>query len=115
MQTATQPKAVSFNFHVEDAYCQARNEEGSYDYKAGYNVFCELTYADGTRRHLFYIGREKGSQVPVLFRTKEAADRLCINATWKGSIRSECWHCYKIININDLPDYVTDPHRPEFN
>jgi hypothetical protein len=94
------------------AYRHINGEEGSYDAFCGYNVFA--SFVEGSSIHYwFYSGR--ADNLPAVFPNEETAKQMQQGMLAKGWINSECWVCFESKPINELPDYVLNYHKPEYN
>ncbi len=91
------------------AYRQCENEEGRYDAFVGYNVFAETT--GPLIEYHGYTGGEPGLKVFDL----AAAEQLAERVKAAGSIRPELWEHVGNADCSELPDYVLNPWRPEYN
>jgi hypothetical protein len=68
---------------------------------------------DGVRIHYLYTGRDP--VLPVLFEQEAFADETVEAIRNHGSINPKYWLDVNSDNIFALPDYVTNPHRPEYH
>lgn len=97
------------------AYRHVRNEEDgeSYETPCGYNVVAKRDEGDGVVSEFICIGDDGAAYV---FDTPEAAQKLVERVQDAGEIHAEkYWLEINRRHVDDLPDYVTDSHRAEFN
>jgi len=92
--------------YVEPNYAQINGEDGFYYAQRGYYVVA-------------YTTDEFGNQViwthaTDLFLTTKEAEAFISNVVGTD-ILATAWNCVSVSNPNDLPDYVTNPGRPEYN
>jgi hypothetical protein len=96
------------------AYRRVNSEEGAYDVCCGSNVLAfGVPDEDGVRIHYLYTGRDP--VLPVLFEQEAFADETVEAIRNHGSINPKYWLDVNSDNIFALPDYVTNPHRPEYH
>lgn len=100
---------------VAPAYRNVHSEEGDYEAFCGYNLFAKVKSKDGyIETYLYTSGDEYGAayvfpneaKACVYAQLVKSADYLPAPDLW---VSVHCSH------PDDLPDYVTDPYRPEFN
>lgn len=97
------------------AYRRVRNEDGAYDAFIGYNVLAASTDDEGYVSTFVYVGRirEAGAYV---FSDLEAAQRFIARVESAGCIDADgYWDCVGVTHRDELPDYVTNWWRPEYN
>lgn len=95
------------------AYRQATSPEGEkYEYKCGENIVAYVVNGR-TRDAYLYVGR--GYDVPICFENPSLVLDTLEAIQAKGSINPDYWYHYNRENLDSLPDYVLNPHRPEYN
>lgn len=93
------------------AYTRVRTEEGDYDAFSGYNIVASCENEVCCEDYL-YTG---GAEFPVIF-DSEGADKAVGQIEDKGSINADDYWDHINTRLKDaLPDYVLNPHRPEYN
>jgi hypothetical protein len=98
---------------VEPAHRRVQSEEGPYDARCGYNVIAR-SEADKQGGVTEYI-HTGGQGIPSLFQDADRAQRLIADKAKTLGINPALWQAISSHNIHTLPDYVTNPHRPEYN
>ena len=104
-----------FDVWVENAYHHCRNEDGEYDRFIGYTVLAKSVDCDG---FISTYGYTAGNEDRLL----EVCDDYAKVNTFVGRIiergrinSTRYWVCLSCEDSAALPDYVTNPHRPEYN
>ena len=104
---------------IEVEYRRVSGEEGSYDAFAGYGVIAQAEVDGLTHSYLFIGANRKAPEGQHawahIFGTREAAERFVARVQAAGEINLDRWDLVQISDPNELPDYVTNPHRPEYN
>lgn len=105
-------------FHAH-AYRHVNGEEGSYEAFAGFHVIASAE-VDGLIHNYLFIGSNRKAPEGQhawghIFATLEAADRFVARVQSAGEVNLDRWDLVGISDPNELPDYVTNPHRPEYN
>lgn len=113
------PDAVDLNetLHFSDcflvpAYRYVQNEEGGYESFCGFNVVAYEKASQGVRRVWIYSGTSSSLPLPM---EEKAAEKLRDRVLEALEGRPRYWYHSGSDDLTALPDYVTDPHRPEFN
>jgi hypothetical protein len=99
---------------VENYYRRCNDEDGAYDAHVGYIVRAVSADCADYTDHFIYSGRA-GGEVPVVFSGRDGAERLVDRIYSAGCINLAYWWCYLSVSCNELPDYVLNPDRPEYN
>lgn len=97
---------------TEPAYCQVMSDEGPYEAHMGYNVMAKIVHGKNSF-YLIYRGTPDGSLPMVLGET--VAERLVSRIKERGTIDPTYWTFVANSDSEALPDYVLNPHRPEYN
>ncbi len=103
---------------VVSAYRQVQADEGSYDVRCGFNVIARSKQTpNGNYGYWVCTGPEdaNGNKLARVYQTEAWAIGFANMIRGVGKIRIVHWYCFEEKNVNDLPDYVTDPHNPLFN
>ena len=97
------------------AYRNVHSEEGDYEAFCGYNLFAKVKIEGGyIETYLFTDGDKDGAA--YVFPDEAKADFCAHLIKCVGSITvPDLWVSVGCSHPDDLPDYVTDPYRPEFN
>ena len=100
---------------VAPAYRNVKSEEGDYEAFCGYNLVAKVRDKNGcVSSHIYTNGNKDGAC--FVFPNHEGADLYAHLVERKGSIDADkYWVCVGCSHPDDLPDYVTDPYRAEFN
>jgi hypothetical protein len=97
------------------AYRRVYSEEGAYDAPDGYVVIAKAIDDDGYEDYYLYTRYEDETE-PFNFVTCEDADAFVARVICKGCIDAErYWFHYSRRHCYDLPDYVVNWWRPEYN
>lgn len=102
------------------AYRTVRTEEGSYEVRDGFNVIAYSEVRDDIRVCFLYVGdfdrSDANDYAPAYnFANESKAAAFVGRVKDSGRIDTTYWYAYKEENIMALPDYVLNPHRPEYN
>lgn len=103
---------------VEPAYYQVQSEEGPYDAVCGFNIIAQSKPdSQGNYGYWVFTGvaDKDGNQLAIYHTDKDLAEKIAHSYQTQGFINSRFWYCFDVKNLNDLPDYVTDPTNPMFN
>jgi len=97
------------------AYRQVNSEEGAYYAIAGHNVFVDLIDADGSV-HVFVYGGPDNGGARYVFSDGAELDAFVARVKATARIKAAAyWLPVEVRDPNELPDYVVNPHRPEYN
>jgi hypothetical protein len=104
-----------YSAFTAQAYRRVNSEDGAYDTCIGYNVFVKLPVVAGIVETYVFVGRGGQGKGAEVF-DGDDADALVARIIQAGSadLASEFDHV-ESVNVDELPDYVTNPHRPEYN
>ena len=101
------------NAFYDRAYRWVNNEEGGYEAFCGYNVFVRNQDCDGYTFTWVYTAGGNGANV---FETEDAArDFVSYVSREDYNLNDKFWECIEQSHPDDFPDYVINPHRPEYN
>lgn len=103
---------------VEPTYRQVQSEEGPYDAVCGFTIIAQSKPdAEGNYGYWVRTGApdKDGNQLSICYVVKDLAERIAHSFQTQGFINPIFWYCFDEKNVNDLPDYVTDPTNPMFN
>lgn len=94
------------------AHCWVNSEDGGYYALQGYNVIARCAHDSGCVGSYVHSDSDGLHSVFDYAEGERIADRIMK----AGSIDpSKFWDCVSVTDPTDLPDYVLDPDRPEFN
>ena|SRR5271157_3996687 len=119
MTVATNSPAVAVcDVFVDNYYGRGRNEDGAFEYLAGYVVFAKRITFDGLVEVYGFSGCVGNNDLSYLhvFDDKAEAEAFVGRVKDRGFIKAAAyWWLADITDPNELPDYVTNPGRPEYN
>jgi hypothetical protein len=97
------------------AYRRVNAEDGAFEAYAGDNVIAKIVDADGHVHSFVYAG-PTGGMLPYLFTSGIKAAAFVERVKAAGRINAAAyWFLADVRDPNELPDYVVNPHRPEYN
>lgn len=103
---------------VEPTYSRVQSEEGPYDAICGYTIIAQSKPdANGNYGYWVHTGKPttEGDQLATCYVSQDLAEKIAHSYQTQGFISLVFWYCFDEKNVNDLPDYVTDPSNPMFN
>lgn len=95
----------AFQTFVVPAYVRVDSEEGQYDAQSGYNLVAKTQDANGIVTEWVY--NERIDHEP----TAQEAARACKALGFNESM----FTAVSVYDPQELPDYVLNPQRPEYN
>lgn len=98
------------------AYFQAVSEEGErYEYQRGFNVIVYAMDPEHPRVRDTFLYTGRNCEAAICFEGESFLQETLNAIRGKGSINPVFWTHINSENLDALPDYVTNPHRPEYN
>jgi hypothetical protein len=106
-------KQAIYAVHAEPWYGQGQGEDGYFNYRGGWNVVASVhNTEDGCNYHYLYKGE---GELIESFDEQAKAEQVVTLVQKAGEIDEAFWHLQNIDDPNELPDYVTNWWRPEYN
>ena len=114
------PRTRITEAHYQKAYYNVSNEDGCYEAHRGYNVFVNWVDEDNCRHEAVYVGRREHANsedyAPCVVFTEDDAESFVDYINSVGSVDIDgWWYWFSSMRCDGMPDYVINPHRPEYN